>query len=60
MDAQMRELSASPDRKVATAAARDTRAIGALLEGVPIWPYLLLAALVLLGVEQAALLALRK
>ena len=59
-ETQMRELSASPDRKIATAAAQSVRAVGALLEGVPIWPYLLLAALALLGVEQAALLALRK
>lgn len=59
-ESQLHHLSASPDRKIASAAAQSTRAIGALLEGVPIWPYLLLAALGLLGIEQLALIALKR
>ena len=59
-EAQLRELSAAADRKVASASARSPRAVSALMEGVPVWPYLLLAALGILGAEQAALLMLRR
>jgi hypothetical protein len=59
-ETQMRDLAATADRKVASAAAHSTRAIGDLLEGILIWPYLLIAALGLLGVEQLALLMLKR
>ncbi|NUM54093.1 MAG: BatA domain-containing protein [Candidatus Hydrogenedentes bacterium] len=59
-EAQLRELSASPGRKIASMAAQSARPIDALLEGVPIWPYLLVAALGLLGVEQLFLIVLKR
>lgn len=58
--AQLAELSASPERKIASTTSHDTRAVAALLEGVPLWPYLLFAALCLIAMEQAALVALRR
>ena len=56
---QLEELAAAPQRKTVST-ARTARNIGALMEGVPIWPYLLLAALSLLGIEQLMLFALKR
>jgi len=55
---ELEQLAASPKRKMAAASGRD--AIEALMDGVPIWPYLLLGAMCVLGCEQALLLMLKK
>lgn len=57
---QLEELAAAPQRKTVSTTARTARNIGALMEGVPVWPYLLLAALSLLGIEQFMLFALKR
>ncbi len=57
---QLEELAAAPQRKTVSATARTARNIGALMEGVPVWPYLLIAALSLLGIEQLMLFALKR
>ena len=57
---QLEELAAAPQRKTVSTTARTVRNIAALMEGVPVWPYLLLAALSLLAIEQLMLFALKR
>lgn len=57
---QLEQLAAAPARKLAHASGNETGAIARLLDGIPVWHYLLFAALCLLGVEQALLYALKR
>lgn len=57
---QMNELLRDNRRHFATVDGGDPESVRRYLEGIPLWPYLLLGALVVLGIEQLLLLALRR
>ncbi|MCL4692690.1 MAG: BatA domain-containing protein [Candidatus Hydrogenedentes bacterium] len=57
---QMTELMRASRRQFATVDGADPESVRRFLEGVPLWPYLLLAALAAIAIEQLLLIALRR
>ncbi len=59
-DNQMRELVQSSRHRFAAVDGRDPESVRRYLEGVSLWPYLLVGALIVLAIEQLLLIALRR
>ena len=57
---QMKALMRDSRRQFTTVDGVDPESVRRFLEGVPLWPYLLLGALAVLGIEQLLLIALRR
>ncbi len=57
---QLQDLSRDARRQFAAVRAADASAVERYLEGLPLWPYLLLVALAILGLEQVLLLVMRR
>lgn len=57
---QLQELVRASRRTFASIPGNDPQTLEQFLEGLPVWPWLLLAALVVFGIEQALLLVLRR
>jgi len=57
---QMKQLMRDSRRQFAAVDGGDPESVRRFLEGVPLWPYLLLAALAVLGFEQLLLIVLRR
>jgi len=57
---ELEQLAATPERRIATAGGRSSDSMAALMQGFAIWPYLLVGAICVLGIEQLLLSVLRK
>ncbi|MCC6489192.1 MAG: BatA and WFA domain-containing protein [Candidatus Hydrogenedentes bacterium] len=57
---QLHELVRASRRTSASVSGDDPQSLEQFLEGLPLWPWLLIAALVIFGIEQALLLVLRR